>query len=131
MRVDAHWSTHCASKGTSTGPPTRGDNWADNVNWTDHRHGASVQILKFNNEPDTPERTAESVGGQEPLYGAFFGLRERPFALSPNPRFVFVSNRQREALSSLRYGLSTPHGFMLMTGEAGTGKTTMLRAVLN
>jgi general secretion pathway protein A len=66
----------------------------------------------------------------KPIYSSFYGLRERPFALTPDPRFLYLSSRQREALSSLKYGLTTPHGFMLMTGEAGCGKTTMLRAAL-
>jgi general secretion pathway protein A len=65
-----------------------------------------------------------------PIYGPFFGLRERPFTLTPNPRFLYLSTRQREALSSLRYGLSTHHGFTLLTGEAGCGKTTLIRAAL-
>lgn len=64
------------------------------------------------------------------MYGAFYGLRERPFDLTPNPRFLFMAPRQREALSSLRYGLSTPRGFMLLVGEAGTGKTTLVQAAL-
>jgi type II secretory pathway predicted ATPase ExeA/protein involved in polysaccharide export with SLBB domain len=65
-----------------------------------------------------------------PIYSSFYGLRERPFTLTPDPKFLYLSSRQREALSSLKYGLTTPHGFMLMTGEAGCGKTTMLRAAL-
>jgi type II secretory pathway predicted ATPase ExeA len=65
-----------------------------------------------------------------PLYGAFFGLHEPPFDLTPNPRFLFLTPRQREALSNLRYGLSTHKGFTLLTGEAGTGKTTLVRTAL-
>lgn len=64
------------------------------------------------------------------MYEAFYGLSERPFDLSPNPRFLFLAPRQREALSNLRYGLSTPRGFMLLVGEAGTGKTTLVQAAL-
>lgn len=65
------------------------------------------------------------------MYEAFYGLRERPFDLVPNPRFLFLAGRQREALSNLRYGLSTPRGLTLLLGEAGTGKTTLLRRVLD
>ncbi|MGE3885933.1 MAG: ExeA family protein [Vicinamibacterales bacterium] len=65
-----------------------------------------------------------------PLYGAFFGLREPPFDLTPNPRFLFLAPRHREALSNLRYGLSTAKGFTFLLGEAGTGKSTLLRAAL-
>jgi general secretion pathway protein A len=65
------------------------------------------------------------------MYVGFFGLRERPFDLLPDPRFLFLTLRQREALSNLRYGLSTPRGLTLLLGEAGTGKTTLLQAVLS
>jgi type II secretory pathway predicted ATPase ExeA len=67
-----------------------------------------------------------SVTDTLPLYGAFFGLRERPFDLTPNPRFLYLTSRQREALSNLQYGLSTPRGFTLLIGEAGCGKTTIV-----
>jgi type II secretory pathway predicted ATPase ExeA len=64
------------------------------------------------------------------MYEAFYGLRERPFDLVPNPRFLFLAGRQREALSNLRYGLTTARGLTLLLGEAGTGKTTMLETVV-
>ena len=64
------------------------------------------------------------------MYEAFYGLRERPFDLLPNPRFLFMANRQREAFSNLRYGLTVPKGLTLLLGEAGTGKTTLVQAVL-
>ena len=64
------------------------------------------------------------------MYEAFYGLRERPFDLVPNPRFLFLAGRQREALSNLRYGLTTARGLTLLLGEAGTGKTTMLESVV-
>lgn len=65
------------------------------------------------------------------LYGSFYGLRERPFELTADPRFLFLMPRQREALANLRYGLTTPRGLTLLLGEAGTGKTTLLRSVLS
>ena len=64
------------------------------------------------------------------MYERFFGLRERPFDLAPNPRFLYLARRHREALSHLRYGLTTPRGFTLLLGEAGTGKTTLVRTIL-
>jgi type II secretory pathway predicted ATPase ExeA len=64
------------------------------------------------------------------MYERFFGLRERPFDLVPNPRFLYLTGRQREALSNLRYGLTTPRGLTLLVGEAGTGKSTLVQAVL-
>ena len=68
---------------------------------------------------------------RRPLYGAFYGLNEPPFDLTPNPRFLFLSPRQREALSNLRYALATSKGFTLILGEAGTGKTTLVRTAMS
>ena len=67
---------------------------------------------------------------KQPLYGPFFGLLEAPFDLTPNPRFLFLTPQQREALSNLRYALATSKGFTLILGEAGTGKTTLVRTAL-
>jgi general secretion pathway protein A len=64
------------------------------------------------------------------MYEGFFGLRERPFDLLPNPRFLYLTSRQREALSNLQYGLTTPRGLTLLLGEAGTGKTTLVQSAL-
>jgi len=64
------------------------------------------------------------------MYEAFFGLHERPFELTPNPRFLYLSSRQREALGNLQYGLTTPRGLTVLLGEAGTGKTTLLHAAI-
>jgi len=65
------------------------------------------------------------------MYKAFFGLNERPFQLTPNPRFLVLNPRHREALATLRYGLTSSPGITLLLGEAGTGKTTLLRAALH
>jgi general secretion pathway protein A len=64
------------------------------------------------------------------VYESYFGLAERPFDLSPNPRFLFLSRRHSEALTHLRYGLSGRPGLTVLIGEAGTGKTTLVRAAL-
>src|ERR1700676_2299000 len=64
------------------------------------------------------------------MYEQFYGLRERPFDLSPNPRFLFLSTGHREALMHLRYGLTGRPGLTLLLGEAGTGKTTLVRVAL-
>jgi general secretion pathway protein A len=64
------------------------------------------------------------------MYESYYGLRERPFDLSPNPRFLFLSNGHREALAHLQYGLSGRPGVTLLIGDAGTGKTTLVRAAL-
>jgi type II secretory pathway predicted ATPase ExeA len=64
------------------------------------------------------------------MYEAYYGLQERPFDLSPDPRFLFLSKGHREALVHLRYGLSGRPGLTVLVGEAGTGKTTLVRAAL-
>jgi general secretion pathway protein A len=64
------------------------------------------------------------------MYEAFFGLRERPFDLSPNPRYLVMTEAHREALSNLEYAIASRKGVTLLLGEAGTGKTTVIRAAL-
>jgi len=64
------------------------------------------------------------------MYEAFYGLRERPFDLTPNPRFLLLTGKHREALSNLQYGLSSRRGLTLLIGEAGTGKTTLIRTAI-
>jgi len=64
------------------------------------------------------------------VYAAHFGLTERPFALAPDPRYLFLSQGHREALAHLVYGLQGG-GFVQLTGEVGTGKTTVCRALLD
>jgi len=64
------------------------------------------------------------------MYQQFYGLRELPFELTPNPKYLFLTPAHREALSSLQYGLSSGKGITVLIGEAGTGKTTLLQTVL-
>ena len=64
------------------------------------------------------------------MYQEFYGLRERPFELTANVRFLFLTRRQREALSILEYGLLSAKSLTLLIGDAGTGKTTLLQAAL-
>ncbi|MEE8581839.1 MAG: AAA family ATPase [Myxococcota bacterium] len=64
------------------------------------------------------------------MYTAFYGLREKPFALSPDPRFLFLADSHREALAHLLYGIDQGEGFIAVTGEVGTGKTTICRTLL-
>ncbi len=90
-----------------------------------------MMIDRVGGEADDPDRLREKPSRQnQPMYGAYYRLDEAPFDLTPNPRFVFLTPRQREALSSLRYALATSKGFTLILGEAGTGKTTLVRAAL-
>lgn len=64
------------------------------------------------------------------MYTAFYGLREKPFALSPDPKFLFLAQSHREALAHLLYGIEQGEGFIAVTGEVGTGKTTLCRTLL-
>lgn len=63
------------------------------------------------------------------MYRAFFGLRDRPFDLAPDPGYLLMTPVHREALAMLQYGLMSQKGLIVLTGDAGTGKTTLLRAV--
>jgi general secretion pathway protein A len=64
------------------------------------------------------------------MYQAFYGLRELPFELTPNPKYLYMTPRHQEALSNLQYGLSSAKAVTLLIGEAGTGKTTLLNTAL-
>jgi general secretion pathway protein A len=64
------------------------------------------------------------------MYTSFFGLAEKPFAITPDPRYLFLSERHAEALAHLLYGIEDAGGFVQLTGEVGTGKTTMVRSLL-
>ena len=64
------------------------------------------------------------------MYESFYGFRERPFDLTPNPRFLVLTDVHREALSNLEYGIASRTGITLLVGEAGTGKTTLIRTAL-
>lgn len=64
------------------------------------------------------------------MYTSFFGLNEKPFSITPDPRYLFMSARHGEALAHLVYGVTESGGFMQLTGEVGTGKTTLVRTLL-
>ncbi len=64
------------------------------------------------------------------MYTAFYGLREKPFSLTPNPRYLFLSESHREALAHLLFGIDEDEGFIAITGEVGTGKTTLCRTLI-
>ena len=65
------------------------------------------------------------------MYLSFFSLKEKPFAITSNPSYLFLSQRHKEALSYLTYGIKERAGFIEITGEIGAGKTTVCRALLN
>ncbi|MBS0379282.1 MAG: AAA family ATPase [Proteobacteria bacterium] len=64
------------------------------------------------------------------MYLQFFGLNEKPFAITPDPRYLYLSERHAEALAHLLYGINEAGGFVQLTGEVGTGKTTIVRSLL-
>ena len=63
------------------------------------------------------------------MYTRFFGLREKPFSITPDPRYLYMSQRHADALAHLIYGISQSGGFIQLTGEVGTGKTTLVRTL--
>jgi len=65
------------------------------------------------------------------MYKSFFGLKENPFNVNPDPRYLFLTNQIEEALSGLMYGIQTRKGFITLTGEVGTGKTTLVNRLLD
>lgn len=64
------------------------------------------------------------------MYRSYFGIRSLPFGSSPDPEFLYVTPQVRESLACLQYGIATRKGFVVLTGEVGTGKSTLLKAVL-
>ena len=65
------------------------------------------------------------------MYLSFFGLNEKPFAITPDPRYLYLSGRHADALAHLVYGINEAGGFIQLTGEVGTGKTTVVRTLLS
>ena len=64
------------------------------------------------------------------MYTDYFGFREKPFGVTPDPRFFYTNPCYREAYASLLYGIHERRGFIVLTGEIGTGKTTILRRLM-
>ena len=64
------------------------------------------------------------------MYTQFFNLKQSPFSIAPDPRYLFMSERHREALAHLLYGIGSGGGFVLLTGEIGAGKTTVCRCFM-
>src|SRR6185312_1728559 len=64
------------------------------------------------------------------MYDQFYGFREPPFNITPDPRFLFYSDRHREAFNHILFGIRERKGFIQVTGEVGAGKTTLCRAIL-
>jgi general secretion pathway protein A len=64
------------------------------------------------------------------MYAQYFGLRDNPFTITPNPRYLYLGARHSEALAHLIYGVTESSGFIQLTGEVGTGKTLLIRSLL-
>ena len=64
------------------------------------------------------------------MYKSFYNLRRNPFEITPDPSFLFPTNRHKEALAALYYGVRRHKGFVVLTGEVGTGKTLLVRWLL-
>jgi general secretion pathway protein A len=78
-----------------------------------------------------PKPTTPGAATHQPrMYLSFFGLNEKPFAITPDPRYLYLSERHAEALAHLLYGINEAGGFVQLTGEVGTGKTTTIRSLL-
>jgi len=80
-----------------------------------------------------PERKRDRIPGNvilPAMYMRFFGLKQQPFSLAPDPRYLYMSKRHREALAHLLYGVGGGGGFVLLSGEIGAGKTTVCRCFL-
>ena len=99
--------------------------------------GALVQALYAESPVEAgpgEEFLSFSGGGlgvtDSPVYLEFYGLTEAPFTITPNPRFLFYSDKHREAFNHLLYGIRERRGFVQLTGEVGAGKTTLCRALL-
>ena len=65
------------------------------------------------------------------MYQSFYGFREMPFNITPDPRFLYLSPTHQEALQHLKYGVQEKKGFIVLVGEVGCGKTTLCRRFLN
>lgn len=65
------------------------------------------------------------------MYSDYYGFNQKPFTITPNPQFMFLSSHHREAFAHLLYGIDSHAGFIALTGEVGTGKTTILRTLLS
>src|ERR1700751_1589412 len=65
------------------------------------------------------------------MYKGFFGLKENPFNVNPDPRYLYLTNQIEEAVTGLMYGIQTRKGFITLTGEVGTGKTTLVNRLLD
>src|SRR5690242_21095547 len=79
--------------------------------------------------PSSPYSSASTTPFADTVYEAFYGLRDKPFQLNPDPAFYFGSRGHKRAFAYLQYGLYQSEGFIVITGEVGAGKTTLVRSL--
>src|SRR5690606_20111133 len=80
----------------------------------------------------SPSSSRQRVASQAArMYLTFYGLAEKPFSITPDPRYLFLGGQHAEALAHLVYGITEAGGFIQLTGEVGTGKTTIIRSLLS
>ncbi len=96
------------------------------------RHGTGTGLeAQLTRPPGNTDTLADNrVDASLPLYARHFGLSRAPFSIAPDPRYLYMSERHREALAHLLFGLQGGGGFVLLTGEIGSGKTTVCRCML-
>ena len=70
-------------------------------------------------------------GKKDFMYTKFYGFREKPFEITPDPRFLYLSENHKEALAQLTYAVREKKGFTVITGEVGTGKTLLVQTLLS
>jgi len=90
-----------------------------------------VVILLVGNCSKARDNECRQRAGQADMYKHFFGLRENPFNVNPDPRYLFLTSQTRDALDTLTCGIQTRKGLILLTGEVGTGKTTLINRLLD
>ena len=90
------------------------------------RHARALRMPGISQTRGLGKQAASHVG----VYLEYYGLKEQPFSITPNPRFLFFSAKHREAFNHLLYGIRERKGFVQLTGEVGAGKTTLCRAML-
>ena len=86
--------------------------------------------MKQNTQTDHPDPYI-SVSGMDRVYLNFYQFKETPFSITPDPEFLFLSHTHKSVIDKILYGISSRMGFILLTGEVGTGKTTICRAILD
>jgi len=94
-----------------------------------------MEATNILNNPETRELNSaiayRSIPGNQCLYLNFYKLQEQPFSITPDPEFLYLSQTHRSVLDKALFGIQAGYGFILITGEVGTGKTTLCRSILN